>query len=67
MIYENSFLVFRPMSLHVLLGGGVTVVLTAIGIMVFIYENKKNTGMEDYDYVELDINISYIQEHILVK
>ena len=44
-----------------------TVVLTAIAFMVFIHENNKNTGMEDYDYVELDMNTSYIQEHILVK
>ena len=42
-------------------------VLTAIGIMVFIHENNKNTGMEDYDYVELGLNESWIQEHIPVK
>ena len=44
-----------------------SVVLTAIGIIVFIHENNKNTGMEDYHYVELGLNESYIQERILVK
>ena len=44
-----------------------SVVLTAIGIVIFLYENNKNTGMEDYDYVELSMNESFIQEHILVK
>ena len=44
-----------------------SMVLTAIGIMLFIHENKRNTDMDDYDYVDLGLNESYIQEHILVN
>ena len=42
-----------------------SVVLIAIGIVVFLYENNKDIGMEDY--VELSMNESYIEEHILIK
>ena len=41
----------------------ISVVLTAIGIVIFLYENNKD--MEDY--VELSMNESYIEEHILIK
>ena len=41
MIYENSFLVFRPMSLLVLLGRGVTGELCEIEV-VDICETERN-------------------------
>ena len=45
-----------------------SVVLTALGIWLFIHKNK-TTGMENYedDYIELGSNTSSIQEKILVK
>ena len=42
-----------------------SVVLTAIGMVIFLYENNKEKGMEDYD--ELSMNESYIEELILIK
>ena len=42
-----------------------SVVLAAIGIVVFLYENNKDIGMEDY--VGLSMNESFIEEQILIK